>query len=308
MPFPRPSLCQIASLFCLAFLTPSVGMTTPPEADKVAVDAVPGLKAFLQESYMGDPTVHIWQMDLDLPNDKVDEIILHIEDIDYCGSGGCEWSILRREPAGDLKTIATILAGDVTLKDDPVSGLRQPIAATRHGDKPMDIAGKTSSQVQRARERTGPYRSTKHVVGPCKGGYLWSGGAAGQGGVARYETCTRDEALLMLECQSDVGAVEARFAIDPGGFKESDKVPALFSVIRKQQTSFFPNPGTLSTGEMEGPMLSVLFDRYDGLLDALRQGNRAMLNASVSKLDLHLRGSSNAIDAMLSACPDGRNY
>nr|WP_321445504.1 hypothetical protein [uncultured Cohaesibacter sp.] len=308
MLFRQTHLLRLLSLAFLALALPTAGYSAPPEANRVRVDAVPGLRAYMEKNFMFDPSYHVWAVDLDLPGDQIDEVIIHIEDPGYCGSGGCHWVILRREPDDSLKEIDAVLAGDVTLKRDPHSSVMQVIASTRHGDSNLEIANKTSGQVRLARQKGPAKRSTRQFSGPCRNGFRWTGGAADKGGIARYETCKRDEVLVQFSCQSDTGSIAMTSAISPGSYKVGDTMPALFSVIRKKQTTFFPNPGMLKSSGTKGPLLSVLFDRYDGLLDALKQGDRAMFNASGSRLDLHLKGSSKALAAMLSACPDGRRY
>ncbi len=308
MLFPHTHLLRLLSLAFLAFLLPAAGYTAPPEANKVRVDAVTGLRAYMQKNFMFNPTYHVWAVDLDLPEDQIDEVIIHVEDPGYCGSNGCQWAILRREPDGSLKEIDGFLADDVTLKRDPRSNVIQAIASSRRGDSKLEIANKTSGQVQLARQKGPTKRSTRQFSAPCRNGFLWTGGASDKGGVARYETCKQDEVLVQFSCQSDTGSIAMTFAISPGSYKIGDTMPALFSVIRKKQTTFFPNPGMLKSSGTKGPVLSVRFDRYDGLLDALKQGDRAMFNASGTRLDLHLKGSSKALAAMLSACPDGRHY
>lgn len=308
MLFPPAPLLRTFRIAFLAVLLPAASYAEPPERNKVSAEAVPGLTAYMQKNYQDKPTYQVWAVDLDVPSDGVDEVILHIDDFNYCGSGGCEWTILRREPEGSLMVIAGMLAGDLTLKPADGAPRLQVVAATRHGNKPMDITGKTSGQLQKMHRQSPVSRSGKRVIGPCKAGFLWSGEASGNRGVARYETCVRDVALVRFECQKDIGAIKVTFPIDRNSFEDGEVLASLFSVIRKQQTRFFPHPGKLAVSQRDSPMVSVLFDRYDGFLDALKQGDRAMFNASTTKLDLHLKGSSKAIAAMLAGCPDGRLY
>ena len=318
-------------IFCLLLvaagvLLPAKGNAAPPAANRAMVDKVAGLRAFIIESYPGDPTVFAWSVDLDLPPDQVDEIILHFEDIGYCGSGGCEWAILRREPSGKLVSIATILAGDVYLKRAPAQNRQRVFAVTRNGHIELPMAGQSSAQIKRTRQAHATHqRKPGHLEGPCLEGFFWSGGPSQgsssnqansqtnsqgnrlssglpTGGEAIYASCISGKSTVAMACEGASAKVKLTVKISAGGYKPGEDIPALLSVVRGQETLFHPKSGSLSHSDADGAIVTVSFDLGDPFLDDLKMGSSAMINAALSKIDLHLKGSAKAVSAMTKAC------
>jgi hypothetical protein len=144
-------------------------------------------------------------------------------------------------------------------------------------------------------------------VGPCHGGEVWSGGrlaAAGSGseyaGIASFSYCDADEYTLAFYCAPGSQTVTLNVEMLVTGARDGETAEATLLV---DDAPFEMTGITFYSADLDGAQPLLAFERDRGLLDALKSGSSATLLIGPEVLDIHLKGSAKAIEAMLAACP-----
>lgn len=143
-------------------------------------------------------------------------------------------------------------------------------------------------------------------VGPCLRGEMWAGGtlaAAGAGsdyaGIASFSYCDADEYTLAFYCAPGSKTVTLNVEMLVTGALDGENAEATLLV---DDVPFEMTGITYYSADLDGAQPLLAFERDRGLLDALKSGNSATLLIGPEVLDIHLKGSAKAIEAMLAAC------
>jgi hypothetical protein len=144
-------------------------------------------------------------------------------------------------------------------------------------------------------------------AGPCHGGEMWAGGklaSAGSGseyaGIASFSYCDADEYTLAFYCEPGSKTVTLNVEMLVTGARDGETAEATLLV---DEAPFEMTGITFYNADLDGAQPLLAFERDRGLLDALKSGNAATLLIGPEVLDIHLKGSAKAIEAMLAACP-----
>lgn len=195
-------------------------------AKVVAIDDVPGLRAFFIKNYPGfkldrKDQFLIWTIDLDEKSDGIDEIIVSVNQIDLysCGNHGCLHEVLRRESDGSLTSIDSFIGFGIKIAPTHTNGVRDLVTVTFDGEVALNLAGKTSAAValkksggKTAKAPLEKAASTQtanmspaspaEFSGPCHHGSDWSGSGAKSGGSASYGGCGDGEYWFEFSCST----------------------------------------------------------------------------------------------------------
>jgi len=314
---PGRAVCVGGQPATVAEATPAAD---PGDGAPVTVDAVPGLRQYIQSNFVPDPflpgplgevaTVSVTVVELDEPPDGVPEIIFGFENGAMCGSAGCEWTVLRREPGGELVGIGSIIAAGVSVGDAAAAGTRTVTARTRNGDVALSIAGKTSGASAPGAPGSGAQPvETPAVsrgpayVGPCRSGARWVGSA----GSAAYDECGDNaggrifvgRTLVRLSC-AGAGPIEALLENHIiAGTSPGEPIAVAVSVDGVGHEA----AGIAGADEFGGEAIPQFrIERGSPLLGSLREGRRAVIKVANVEVAVHLSGSSKAFDTMLNGC------
>lgn len=279
---------------------------------EVSVKEVPGLLAYVKKNFpdikINRKTVSVNLVDLDEIPDGVDEIILGVKDFLYCGSGGCDYRVLKRSSKGKLIEISVMLTNNLVVIEGYTNGYRNLAPSTFNNSASMKadkqehriIHDGVAKPTKKNSEPPGQQQSFK-FTGPCFERTIWTGGGNFKnGGSASYGGCGDGEYTYLFECTPN--SSEILLTVEDALPNAIDGAPVRVSVLVDGKEFNLKGIGRYS--DMIGGTQPLLrFDSSNGLLDALIKGTFADILVGRGGGGFHLKGSSGAIEAMLAACP-----
>ncbi len=285
-----------------------------------SLNAVPGLKEFLKKDY-GEEAFEgakfsIKLVDLNENPDGIDEVLLGIEGLFWCGSRGCDYAILQRDTNGRLFRVTGIISFDLVVVPGYSNGMRNlafsddPDATLLqfNGEKYISVPG----GVANLKTKTAPGSNLQRAfyTGRCQRGENWSGGPftssqSETGGKASYGNCSVGNAQFYFVCQPGSEKIKLYIERLVSDVADGTNITIPLSVGRKN----FQISGVISYSQLLGGMQPVLeFSRNSALLGALQKGRSGQIWMWRQQIKFHLKGSGKSIDAMLGECPErGQN-
>ncbi|MEL6373064.1 MAG: hypothetical protein AAFR04_03775 [Pseudomonadota bacterium] len=319
-----------------AALTGSVAPLSPAWAapahntTSVRADQVPGLAAFVGSQVNDNFRRYLKAMtalrvDLDVPADGAPEWLLPLTHPAIC-THGCDTLVLRRQSdrslqlIGRITALAPIVTGNTVNAHRVLRGTGPDQTRYWHFEagtyKPSWTRKVATSKFSGGNAAAPGTPSTalnltaidnKQQLGSCHNGFLWHGGARpGGGGYATFRTCRGSLTALDVTCKAGTSALRLRPNVDlaagRSGLQARQGQRPIPIVLQIDRTRFrFSARAEQLAPQVLRPVFTV--QRGSKAFSALRRSNWAIMRVGRTRIvKLHLKGSAEALAAMLRAC------